>query len=83
MTKSELLRDIEIFLLQHPEVSATALGRRVCNDPAAVFRLRKGLGLTMRRAEQFREFMDAYRDGKSRPKRAKSRSRLRSSSIAA
>lgn len=73
MMQAELLAEIEKFLEQH-DMAPTTFGRLSCGDNHAVARLRKGLGLTVKRAETFRKFMDEYESlsGKPRPKRPRS-----------
>jgi len=73
MTQAELLKAIDEFLARH-DMAPTTFGRLSCGDGAALGRLRKGLGITLRRAEQMRQFMSEYdrSSGKPRPKRSRS-----------
>lgn len=75
MTTKELLDQIDEFLKRH-DMAPTTFGRLSCSDGSAMIRLRRGLGLTMRRAEQMRKFMADYESGKSRPKRRSGESSL-------
>lgn len=75
MTTQELLGQIDEFLKRH-DMAPTTFGRLSCRDVSAMIRLRKGLGLTMRRAEQMRKFMADYDSGKFRPKRRSGESSL-------
>lgn len=75
MTATKKLQDdIEAFLAQHG-MAPTVFGRAACNNPHAVRRLRAGLGLTMRSAEQMRQFMATYKPTKpvSKPRPRKRR----------
>lgn len=57
---SELTDEVESFLVDNPEISATRLGVLACNDAHAVRRIREGLGITDRRIDQLRQFMTKY-----------------------
>lgn len=74
MTAADLIAEIDAFLARHA-MAPTTFGRLACGDGAALGRLRKGLGITLRRAEQMRQFMSDYEhssSGKPRPKRPRS-----------
>lgn len=55
----ELRSDVEAFLAK-TGLKPTRLGRLAANDAHAVSRLRAGLGITIRRADQLREFMAKF-----------------------
>lgn len=59
-TAEQLLSEIEAFL-KRTGMAATTFGLEACKDAHAVRRLREGYGLTIRRADQMRGFMQAYR----------------------
>jgi hypothetical protein len=55
----ELRSDVEAFLAR-TGLKPTKLGRLAANDAHIVSRLRTGLGITIRRADQLRDFMAKF-----------------------
>jgi hypothetical protein len=70
----ELLEEVELFLSQHKELSASALSVAACRNEHAVKRLRMGEGCNTRRVDQLRAFMRDYKSAGQGLRRSKSRS---------
>ena len=55
----EILAEIEAFLAR-TGMPPTTFGMQSCGDGHAVFKLRRGLGMGLRRAKKIREFIASY-----------------------
>lgn len=61
---AQLMHDIEAFLVR-TGMAPSMFGEKACNDKHVVKRLRAGRSVTLRRADQIREFMTRH-DGTGR-----------------
>jgi hypothetical protein len=59
-THEQLLADVEQFL-KSEGMSPTRFGWLAARDYTAVTRLRQGKGITLRRADRYREFMASFK----------------------
>ena len=56
---AQLIRDIETFLVR-TGMAPSMFGEKACGDKHVVRRLRAGRSVTLRRADQIREFMTSH-----------------------